>query len=118
MNKVLCCFSYVYFICVYQQHDRSLPTTQSVLTNNTIGANQRHHCKSKPFYRHYINFLTEVVDNSLKKLPIGQTKRQYGRGTKKGQKNKYYCHHHYNPCSRLEDKCYKEFIVHPLKPNS
>ena len=66
MNKVLCCFSYVYFICVYQQHDRSLPTTQSVLTNNTIGANQRHHYKSKPFYRHYINFLTEVVDDSIK----------------------------------------------------
>lgn len=86
MNKVLCCFLYVYFICVYQQHDRSLPTTQSVLTNNTIGANQRHHCKSKPFYRHYINFLTEVVDDSLKKLPIGQTKRQYGRGTKKDKR--------------------------------
>lgn len=82
MNKVLCCLSYVYFICVYQQHDRSLPTAQGVLANNTIGANQRHYCKNIPFCRHYIN-LTEVVDDSLKKLPIGQTKRQYGRGTKR-----------------------------------
>lgn len=86
MNKVLCCLSYVYFICVYQQHDRSLPTAQGVLANNTIGANQRHYCKNIPFCRHYINFLTEVVDDSLKKLPIGQTKRQYGRGTKKDKR--------------------------------